>query len=317
MRHLAYLVLFVLLAPLACSEKEQTGFYELNERVRVYTDPSFSPPKNGKKQTAKPSPEGMIYIPGDYVYVGAEDGMEWERPRFWVYVKPLFMDIHPVTVAAFRKFVEATGYISEAEKFGDAAVLDETTLEWTLRKGTTWKYPLGTEGPPSIDDHPVTQVSWNDAKAYAEWAGKRLPYEYEWEHAARNGKNDQSKYPWGEELLPEGAHKANLWQGTFPTQNKVEDGFVTTSPVGHFGKTPLGLTDMAGNVWEWCEDWRIDPVDILMRRDPPKRAEKVERGGSFLCEASWCHGWRVSGKAFTSPESSLMNVGFRCVRDAD
>jgi len=261
-------------------------------------------------------PDGMVYVPGGLTQIGADDGQAWEKPLFWVQVKPFFMDEHLVTVAEFRRFVTATGYRTEAEKFGDGAVLDETTKQWILRKGANWSHPQGPDQPPAPDNHPVTQVSWNDAQAYARWAGKRLPSEFEWEHAARNATNSRTLYPFGNELKTSaGKFLANTWNGTFPEADAVLDGFHLTSPVGQFGKTPLGLTDMTGNVWQWCEDWRQNYADVVAGQPPANPTEKVQRGGSFLCEPGWCHGYRVSGRSFTSPETALMHVGFRCVKD--
>ncbi len=283
--------------------------------VTVYAEkPEVAIPAVAK--AAQP-PAGMVYVPGGFTQIGAEDGQEGEKPVVWAAIKPFFMDEHLVTVAEFRRFVNATHYQTEAEKFGDAAVLDEANGEWKLLKGANWAYPQGKTKPPAADNHPVTQVSWNDAQAYAQWAGKRLPYEFEWEHAARNATNSRSRYPFGNALqTADGNYLANTWNGTFPERDAVLDGFHYTSPVGQFGKTPLGLTDMTGNVWQWCQDWRQSYADVVAGQPPVNPTEKVQRGGSFLCEPGWCHGYRVSGRSFTSPETALMHVGFRCVKDA-
>ncbi len=260
---------------------------------------------------------GMVYVPSGNTYIGSDDGAAHERPRFWIKVKGFLMDVHPVTVNEFAIFVRATHYKTEAERFGDAGVFDEETKAWLLRKGANWQYPQGKSQPAAPIDHPVTQVSWNDATAYATWAGKRLPTEFEWEHAARNARNDQNAYPFGNEIIENSKYKANVWQGTFPESNGVLDGFRFTSPVGYFGTTPLGLTDMTGNVWEWCEDWKAGYKDIVAGLRPATMKEKAQRGGSFLCEPSWCHGYRVSGRSFSTPETALMHVGFRCVKDLE
>ncbi len=259
-------------------------------------------------------PEGMVYVAGGFTQIGTTDGMDFEQPMFWVEVKPFVMDISPVTVAQFRTFVKATNYKTYAENFGDGGYFDYKTKEWSLKKGATWQYPLGKDMSKVTDNQPVTQVSWYDAAAYAKWAGKRLPSEIEWEHAARNATNDRNIYPFGNELEQNGKPLANTWNGVFPEFNKNTDGFLYTSPVGFFGKTPLGLTDMTGNVWQWCENWKINYADISKGIMPTDTLEKVQRGGSFLCEPGWCHGYRVSGRSFTSPETSLLHVGFRCVR---
>ncbi len=263
-------------------------------------------------------PSDMVLIPAGKVRIGAEDGFAHELPQFWANVEAFLMDKSPVTVAEFRQFIRATAYVTEAEKFGDAGVInEETEKQWILVKGANWEYPLGKNKPKAPDNHPVTQVSWNDANAYAKWVGKRLPCEIEWEHAARNGKNARDKYPWGNEIEANGKWNANVWQGKFPQKNYVEDGFPYTSPVGKFGKTPLGLTDMSGNVWEWTSNRKFDYSLLFSKEASPITIseEYAERGGSFLCEPTWCHGYRVSGRSSSSAETSIFHLGFRCVKD--
>ncbi len=307
--------LLILLTLLSCnSEKkaEETSF-EFSPTVKILKEaPKVFPTQEIPKNLA--IPEGMVYVPSGYTQIGTTDGMDFERPMFWVEVKPFFMDISPVTVAQFRKFIEATHYKTYAENFGDGGFFDYKTKEWGLKKGATWQYPLGKDKPQATDNQPVTQVSWYDAAVYAKWAGKRLPSEIEWEHAARNATNDRNIYPFGNELEENGKPLANTWNGVFPEFNKNTDGFLYTSPVGFFGKTKLGLTDMTGNVWQWCNNWKINYADISKGIMPTDTLEKVQKGGSFLCEPGWCHGYRVSGRSFTTPETSLMHVGFRCVK---
>ena len=241
------------------------------------------------------TPKGMVLVPAGLL---SQEGKEQTVAAF-------YMDKAPVTVREFRRFVRATNYQTEAEKIGNAGVYNFQKQEWELVKGAMWEYPLGPQLPKAIDNHPVTQVSWNDAQAYCQWANKRLPSVVEWEHAARNGKNIATTYPWGNALLVNKKYKANCWQGTFPTMNLASDGFRFTSPVGHYGKSPIGLVDMAGNVWEWTTDETT--IDNAI--------EKIQKGGSFMCEKSVCHGYAITGKTSATTSSALFHVGFRCVQD--
>ena len=199
------------------------------------------------------APAGMVVIPGGYTDIGADDGMPEERPIFEAAVRPFLLDRQPVTVADFQAFVDSTNFVTQAEEFGDAGLLVDK--QWALVPGASWRTPRGPAEGAASDDHPVTQVSWNDAEAFCQFVGKRLPTEIEWEHAARGANNNRQRYAWGDELADGGRHKANTWQGSFPEHNRGEDGFLYTSPVGTFGETPLGLVDMGGNVWEWTSDW--------------------------------------------------------------
>ena len=269
---------------------------------------------NGCIQAPPPmAPDGMVYIPGGTTQIGSEKGMPHERPVFRTHVPSFFMDISPVTVQAFREFVIETGYITEAEEFGDGGIFNDSTQIWELRAGAYWGFPLGSDHPPAPNDHPVTQVSWNDAVAYATWAGKRLPTEIEWEYAAR--LHSDGKYAWGDHLVEDGEFKANVWNGRFPFLNTNADGYATTSPVGVYGKSPAGLVDMGGNVWEWTQDWYRSYADREEDYTPTPTSEKAQRGGSFLCEPGWCHGYRVSGRSHSTPETALYHVGFRLVKD--
>ncbi|MDP2284719.1 MAG: formylglycine-generating enzyme family protein [Pseudohongiella sp.] len=267
-------------------------------------------------------PSDMVLIPGGESLIGSEQGMDDERPVFRVQLPDFLMDRTPVTVSAFADFVKETGYVTSAEQFGDAAVMQFGTGRWFLQPGANWQFPLGPDGSAAPADHPVTQVSWDDAQAYCGARNKRLPNEVEWEFAARSGHEGDVSYAFGDKLLKEGdflaqVWQANTWNGTFPIINTLEDGFATTSPVGHFGLSPAGLSDMAGNVWEWTSDWHGSYVGRSSASDAPEQgATKVQRGGSFLCEAAVCHGYRVSSRSHSSPDSSLMHVGFRCARDA-
>jgi formylglycine-generating enzyme len=229
-----------------------------------------------------------------------------------VKLKSFLLDKNLVTVGQFEEFATATKYVTEAEKFGSAAVFNKETQGWDLLDGANYLYPQGRSKAKAQANHPVTQVSWNDAKAYAKWKGKRLPTQWEWEHAAKNAELTSKQYTWGQDLIVAGKYKANTWQGSFPFYNTAEDGYEYTSPVGAFGANKLGLTDMGGNVWQWTED-AIEPTGRDKELDPATR--RVLRGGSFLCDPLVCHGFTVQGRSSSTPESSLMHTGFRCAKD--
>jgi sulfatase modifying factor 1 len=250
----------------------------------------------------------MVYVPGGRTRIG-DERFAAERPTFTASVGPFFMDAHPVTVGEFRRFVDATGYRTDAERLG-GGVYDPATDRWSIVAGAVWHRPLGPDGPASPNDHPVTQVSWHDAVAYARWAGKRLPTEVEWEHAARGGRDLRQRYAWGDSLVSGGTHHANTWQAPHPA-----DGYVLTSPVGTYGTSVLGLADMGGNVWEWTADWHRPYGDRGAAFTPDSTSERVQRGGSFLCREDYCHGYRVSARSGTTPETSLFHSGFRLARD--
>ncbi len=242
-------------------------------------------------------PSGMVLIPEGKTKNGE-------------LIHAFYMDRSPVTVAQFDSFIKATGYVTDAQKFGNAGVFDTLHHGWALINGADYLFPLGPQNEKASLNHPVTQVSWNDAVAYCKWANKRLPSKNEWEYASMNANpNYHKKYPWGDSLVVNGKYMANVWEGSFPAYNTVADGYAYTSPVGVFGKTPLGLTDIGGNVWEWCSDWK-NPSDTTS-----SSAEKIQMGGSFLCDANVCHGYKIAGMSHSTPETSLCHVGFRCVKD--
>lgn len=226
-------------------------------------------------------------------------------------IKPFLMDKNLVTVADFEAFIQETDYVTEAERFGNSTIFDFKRHDWRIEEGANFRYPFGKKGEKALPNHPVTQVSWNDAVAYAKWKGKRLPTDAEWEWAAKNGGKTTTQYPWGEALIVNGGYKANTWQGSFPQINTVEDGFLTTSPVGEFGESPVGLTDMGGNVWQWCAD-AIQPTGC--NADLDLRVRKVCRGGSFLCDMNVCHGFKIGNRTNSTAETAMVHTGFRCVK---
>ncbi|WP_330479381.1 formylglycine-generating enzyme family protein [Streptomyces platensis] len=256
-----------------------------------------------------------------------------ETPVHRVALSAFLVDPTAVTNGEFAAFVDATGYVTDAERYGSSAVFhlalspSDTAIcgrvahtPWWLEvRGACWHRP---EGPRSdIEDrrvHPVVHVSHRDALAYCAWAGKRLLTEAEWEYAARGG-HEGRRYPWGDELAPAGVHQCNIWHGRFPVHNTREDGYLTTAPAKRFHRNDYGLWSMVGNVWEWCADWfspryyRRSP-----QRDPkgaPFGMARVMRGGSYLCHDSYCHRYRVAARSSNTPNSSSGNLGFRCAAD--
>ncbi len=227
-------------------------------------------------------------------------------------IKSLLVDKNLVTVADFEEFTLKTGYKTQAEIFGNSVVFDFKKQKWEIREGANFRFPFGKTEPRASPNHPVTQVSWYDAVAYAKWQGKRLPTDAEWEFIAKNGGISNDTYPWGNTFYENGQYKANVWQGSFPYFNSAEDGFLTTSPVGYFGEDKAGLTDMGGNVWQWCQD-SVQPTGCNAEDDLSLR--KVCRGGSFLCDKNVCHGFKIGNRTNSSPESGMVHIGFRCVKE--
>jgi formylglycine-generating enzyme required for sulfatase activity len=272
---------------------------------------------------------GGVFVMGtDGRYGYPQDG---EGPAHEVCLTPFSISRHTVTNAQFAAFVEATGFRTEAQSYGWSFVFagflpaDYPPTRavvgaqwWRQVEGADWAHP---EGPSSaVDgraDHPVVHVSWNDARAFCEWASARLPTEAEWEYAARGGRV-QARFPWGDELEPDGEHRMNVFQGGFPAENTVADGYAGTAPVQAFAPNGYGLHQVTGNVWEWTADWfdpgyytgspRYDP------QGPPAGMGRVMRGGSYLCHASYCNRYRVDSRSSNSPDSSTGNLGFRVVR---
>lgn len=351
MRHVFALSILVTFLLLACKHNE-VDTNETNDAI----------------PTNISSPKGMVYITGGTFIMGSEEAYAetHEGPEVLVKVDAFFMDETEVTNAQFSKFVSETGYVTLAEKDieweqmknelpegtpkphdsvfkagslvfsppNHAVALNDYSQWWQWVTGADWKHP---EGPNSSienkDNHPVIHIAYEDALAYAKWAGKRLPTEAEWELASR-GKATNQQFVWGEELTPQGTYLANFFQGDFPFNNTKKDGFEASAPVKSFPANSFGLYDMIGNVWEWTSDfYRPDtkqqylsngtklcynpkgPATSYDPNDPYATQKRVIKGGSFLCSEQYCSNYRSSSRMATSVDSGQNHLGFRCVQD--
>jgi sulfatase modifying factor 1 len=291
----------------------------------------------------------MVWVPGGRFRMGSEETPD-ARPVREVEVDGFWIDRTEVTNAEFSRFVAATGYLTVAERPPDPRLYPDADPAqlvpgsivfkppggridrnqplswWAYVPGANWRHPDGPESTiVGRENHPVVQVCWDDAIAYARWVGKRLPTEAEWEYAARGGL-DRARYVWGEELKPGGRWPANIYQGRFPAMNTADDGFVATAPVASFSPNGFGLFDMSGNVWEWCADWyRSDSYASSTGKNPagpptsfdpeePGVVKRVQRGGSFLCSDEYCLRYLPGARGKGDPVSAASHTGFRCVR---
>lgn len=326
----------------------------------------FQPTKVSAAAAASPAPEGMVWIPGGEFSMGGVNpvglpdggyhGMEDARPVHRVQVKGFWMDVTEVTNEQFAAFVKATGYKTVAEHkptpeefpgapeenlvagsviftpTNDMVPLDNHYQWWSYVPGANWRHPAGPGSSiEGREKFPVVHIAWEDAVAYAKWAGKRLPTEAEWEFAARGGQTGQL-YAWGNQFKPDGQWMANVFQGTFPVKDEGSDGFAGIAPVRQFAPNAYGLYDIGGNVWEWCHDWyrhdyyatlasqglAINPAGPDRAFDPaePREKKKVHRGGSFLCTDQYCTRYMVGTRGKGEWRSPSDHVGFRCVKDA-
>jgi formylglycine-generating enzyme len=291
------------------------------------------------RPAGREEPAGLdrpVRLPGGRFRMGSSDPGgdpgDGERPVHTVQLAPFVIDAVTVSNTRFARFVAATGFETEAERYGSSFVFaGDLPLEfpptrgvaaapwWRLVEGADWRHPEGPQ--PSLtgrSDHPVVHVSWHDATAYCGWAGCRLPTEAEWEFAARGGRH--SELPWGHDLEPDDEHRMNVFQGTFPHTNTAADGHTGTAPIDAFEPNDFGLYNVTGNVWEWCADWfhpayyrhspRVDPAG------PVAGTSRVMRGGSYLCHESYCRRYRVSARSSNTPDTSTGNIGFRVVANA-
>ncbi len=279
----------------------------------------------------------MAEIPAGAFTMGSVDALSYpgdgEGPLREIKLSAYQIDTCAVSNADFADFVDSTGHRTESELIGWSFVFAGLLPDdfpptrgaadapwWRQVEGASWRFPQGPEtGIDERLDHPVVHISWNDAVAYAEWAGKSLPSEAQWERAAR-GVLESQPYPWGDELTPGGEHRMNVWQGVFPTENALEDGWYATCPVDEYPPNGLGLFNTTGNVWEWCGDWFDvfhDPALSVNPAGPPDGDLKVLKGGSFMCHESYCLRYRTAARMALTPDSATSNTGFRCVRAID
>jgi formylglycine-generating enzyme len=369
-KHISLLIIVGSLSAVSCNEQNDSSVTvaradSAHSCMSVPSRFGAANTNDSIKVSGDTSTAGMVHIPGGRFMMGADNNQasEDEYPKHEVIVKPFWMDETEVTNAQFQKFVEATGYVTIAERKPDweemkkslppgtpkphdsllvpaslvfkqpkgQVNLRDYSQWWSWVPGADWKHPEGpASGVKGRENHPVVHVSWYDAMAYCKWAGKRLPTEAEWEFAARGGLTNQI-YPWGNEHVNAGKPKTNSWEGEFPQRNEMKDGFITAAPVKSFAPNKFGLYDMAGNVWEWCSDWyNAEYYKSLVRTasnpsgpgnsfDPedPYTPKKSLRGGSFLCNDSYCSGYRVARRMKSSPDTGLQHTGFRCVKDAE
>ena len=315
-------------------------------------------------------PKGMVYISGGNFIMGSEAqyAENDEGPELQVKIDPFFMDETEVTNVQFSKFIQETDYITIAERPVDweqikndlpegtpkphdsilapgslvftpprhAVNLNDFAQWWLWVNGADWKHPQGPESNiEGKENYPVVHIAYEDAIAYANWIGKRLPTEAEWEFSSR-GKGGYSQFAWGDELTPKSSYLANFFQGDFPHNNSLDDGFETSAPVKSFPQNTFGLYDMIGNVWEWTSDWyRPDtkkrylvnasklcinpkgPDSSFDPNDPYVTQKRVIKGGSFLCSEQYCSNYRSSSRMATSVDSGQNHLGFRCVKNVE
>ncbi|NKB51729.1 MAG: SUMF1/EgtB/PvdO family nonheme iron enzyme [Rhizobiaceae bacterium] len=289
-----------------------------------------------QSQSRADRPSRLIALPAGRGLVGTNSpllSMDGESPLRRVSLQAFEIDPFAVTNAWFEQFVSATGYETDAEQYGWSVVFHdhlETTdalprvanAQWWVRvDGACWNHPTGVSSTlDGLEDHPVTHISWNDAQAFAQWAGGRLPREAEWEYAARAGQGDV-RYPWGDEEPQDQqeTYRCNIFQGDFPNTNTAADGYAATAPVDAYAPNPWGLYNMVGNVWEWCSDaFKVNSLKRnakLRNKQAVKEGEKLLKGGSFLCHRSYCTRYRTAARSGVRADSSAAHTGLRIVFD--
>jgi len=380
-RRYRYIFAVVLLLTVAGVAIAAFKFWPVNQTVPVviadansnaYCDPGISsvqtqhidnlvkqgaPPVIDRSPSPGAAPDGMVWIPAGEFSMGSEEPAFTDaRPIHRVKLNGFWMDKTEITNAEFERFVNATGYVTIAERKpraedfpgvpseslvagsvvfsppSSAVPLDDHLQWWRYVPGANWRHPQGPKSDiKGFEKHPVVHIAYADALAFAEWAGKRLPTEAEFEWAARGGL-DRMKYTWGDKFRPDEKFCANSFQGHFPDKNTAEDGFASTSPVGSFEPNGFGLFDMAGNVWEWNVDWydanyyadlaqsgtATDPQGPMQSNDPtePGVKKRVQKGGSYLCTDQYCSRYMPGGRGKGEPDTGTNHLGFRLVKDA-
>jgi formylglycine-generating enzyme required for sulfatase activity len=279
----------------------------------------------------------LVDVPAGEFTMGTDAPRPWpgdgEGPARTVTLDAYRIGRYAVSNEQFAVFVDATGYVTDAERYGWTFVFHlllpddfpptravAATPWWRQAEGGDWRHPFGPQSDlDGLRDHPAVHISWNDAVAFCRWAGVRLPTEAEWERAARGGL-EGTVYPWGDEFAPHGVTMCNIFEGTFPGVNTGADGFIGTAPVDAFEPNGFGLHNVAGNAWEWCSDW-FDPTfhrtsTPINPTGPPRGRQRVIRGGSYLCHDSYCDRYKLSARSSNEPDASTGNLGFRVAADA-
>ena len=254
----------------------------------------------------------MIFVKGGRFNFGSNNGLNREKPEQEVTIQSFLIDKNLVTTEDFRAFINKSNYITDAEKFGNAIVYDDSSDIWKLVDGANWEFPQGKTKSISLNNHPVTQISWNDACAYCEFYDKNLPSELQWEYAAsEKGKKKNQLFYWGNTLIVDNKYMCNTWTSGYPNSIDSEDGFRYTSPIGYFEPNSLGIFDMAGNVWEWCCNWYL-PYEGNSQMFPTDLQEQKEEDLSYVIQIIVMG---LSKRSSSTPESSFFHVGFRCVKN--